>query len=536
MSAPADCKHVVAFTISGGWGHARPMVAFLCRLVQRVPVLVTFIVSVAIEDRTRNEVDRFLAGPHADKKERIRLVFIPAATPVRMAEMQENFENAYRAILADPATRAPDVMVCDTIARCVIQSTRALSPHTRVVGWCGYGAIAILTLAQMFEARIEEHWALIVRRFAEEGVSERDAANEIVLNSVTGKTLDVADLPPLADYELFPQPPIFMPWDVHFHSIRSVPTCDAIIAPSCRSVEPRTCDALAARLAPGHFFAVGPLFPPAAEGAGAAGASTSTGTAELAQSAEGAEIVKFMDRMLQERGEKSVLYISFGSTFSTFIGFEKEVMWAWFDVVADMGIPVIIAYHKMSEPLPAELRAKFDAGGVTLISTWTPQQYILAHPATGWFLTHNGFGGTNEALAAGVPTISWPICADQPLYALLVSRVHGTGYELDEVRRGFGRRPRASNGWAPASDAWEAGAAPLQVTWAPGGEGTVSGATVRAVREEARRVLGWAFFDEGRRKEKQANAARVRAMMERAWDEDGVAAKDMRRFIEVFLS
>ena len=33
--------------------------------------------------------------------------------------------------------------------------------------------------------------------------------------------------------------------------------------------------------------------------------------------------------------------ISFGSTFSTFIGFEKEVMWAWFDVVADMGIPVV---------------------------------------------------------------------------------------------------------------------------------------------------------------------------------------------------
>ena len=85
-------------------------------------------------------------------------------------------------------------------------------------------------------------------------------------------------------------------------------------------------------------------------------------------------------------------------------------MWAWFDVVADMGIPVvsraprinlvkafvvriklgrtltdvaqIVAYHKMSEPLPAELKAKFDAGGVTLISTWTPQQYVLAHPVS----------------------------------------------------------------------------------------------------------------------------------------------------------
>ena len=92
MPTPGYTKHVVAFTISGGWGassharrscsyangqhvgHARPMVAFLCRLVQRAPVLVTFIVSVIIEDKTRNEVDRFLTGEHADKKERFRCV------------------------------------------------------------------------------------------------------------------------------------------------------------------------------------------------------------------------------------------------------------------------------------------------------------------------------------------------------------------------------------------------------------------------------------------------------------------------------
>lgn len=311
----------------------------------------------------------------------------------------------------------------------------------------------------------------------------------------------------MADYELFPQePPVFMPWDVHFHSIRSVPTCDAIVAPSCRSVEPKTCDALQSRLAPNHFFAVGPLFPPSTE------AILQAGVAEVAQSEGGAEIVSFMDRMLKERGEKSVLYISFGSTFSTFIGFEKEVMWAWFDVVADMRIPVIIAYHKMSDPLPGDLKAKFDAGGITLISSWTPQQYVLAHPATAWFLTHNGFGGTNEALAAGVPTISWPICADQPLYAMLVSRVHNTGYELDEVRRGFGRRQRLSNG------------------------ATASG-TLEAIREEARRVLQWAFFDEKKRKEKETNAARMKKMVESAWEEDnGVAVKDMRRFVDVFLS
>ena len=126
-----------------------------------------------------------------------RLVFIPAATPVRMQEMKENFENAYTVILADTTTRAPDVMVCDvrwgasneysfshiyvtqTIAHCVLQSTRAMSPATRIVGWCGYGAIAILTLAQMFEKDIEKHWELIERRVKEEGVLPRAVANEV---------------------------------------------------------------------------------------------------------------------------------------------------------------------------------------------------------------------------------------------------------------------------------------------------------------------------------------------------------------------
>lgn len=205
-------KHVVAFTISGGWGHARPMVAFLCRLVQRAPVFVTFIVSAVIEDRTKSEVDRFLTGEHTDKKERFRLIFIPSATPVRMVEMKQNFEKAYGPILDDPNTRHPDVMVCDTIAHCVIQSTRAMSPTTRIVGWCGYGAIAILTLAQMFEDKIEEHWALIEKRAAEDGVRPTDTANELVLQCLQ----DINYLPytvivshrPLARLHVVSSPPL----------------------------------------------------------------------------------------------------------------------------------------------------------------------------------------------------------------------------------------------------------------------------------------------------------------------------------------
>ncbi|KAJ6526892.1 hypothetical protein DFH09DRAFT_1414829 [Mycena vulgaris] len=38
-----------------------------------------------------------------------------------------------------------------------------------------------------------------------------------------------------------------------------------------------------------------------------------------------------------------------------------------------------------------------------MATAWAPQQYILAHQATGWSLTHCGHGGVYEAHARGVP-------------------------------------------------------------------------------------------------------------------------------------
>ncbi|KAL8552061.1 hypothetical protein ACS0TY_000939 [Phlomoides rotata] len=47
------------------------------------------------------------------------------------------------------------------------------------------------------------------------------------------------------------------------------------------------------------------------------------------------------------------------------------------------------------------------------IVSWAPQEEVLAHAATGGFLTHSGWSSTLESIVEGKPMICWPYFADQ---------------------------------------------------------------------------------------------------------------------------
>ncbi|KAL0580951.1 hypothetical protein V5O48_001043 [Marasmius crinis-equi] len=488
-------KHIFAWTISGGWGHARPMLAFLCHLVKAKPVDITFAVSQVIFARARDELPRHFGEAEAEAKSLIRLVEVSSSSPIRLEEMKQNYESVLDSILNDDNQRDPDIFLTDVIAFCTLDVARTKSrkPY-KIVGWCSVAPMLLYThLRELSEGHsgigkaVERVQAEMEEKAKVDGIPFRQAAIKYNDSHVTGRVLSVPDLPPVADYEMYPQ-------------------CDGLLSPSCYVLEPNAFDALSEWFEGRPALAVGPLYP---SGADAHAQEAKSG--ELAQTKAEANIEQFLDTVLQERGTRSILYISFGSTFSTVVGIEADKLWAWIDVVVDMNVPVIVSYPPQNAPLPEKLQSKVDASKVTFICQYAPQQYILSHPATGWFLTHNGLSSTVETLQAGIPMISWPICADQPVYAMLNALVLKTGYELHEVRRGHGLKYRHGYDKTPIG-------------------------TVDAVRQEAREVLTKAFLDEKERKEKQAAAEVLQAKLAVAWQEGQPAKEAMRRFVDAFLS
>ncbi|KAJ4768547.1 Glycosyltransferase [Rhynchospora pubera] len=66
-----------------------------------------------------------------------------------------------------------------------------------------------------------------------------------------------------------------------------------------------------------------------------------------------------------------------------------------------------------------------------VVPSWAPQVKVLAHAATGGFLSHCGWNSTLESVSQGVPMITWPLYAEQRMNALML--VDGAGIALRPV-------------------------------------------------------------------------------------------------------
>ncbi|KAL6873392.1 hypothetical protein ACP4OV_013474 [Aristida adscensionis] len=125
-------------------------------------------------------------------------------------------------------------------------------------------------------------------------------------------------------------------------------------------------------------------------------------------------------RWLDTQPPSSVLYISFGSqnTIQRHQMMElaaaleaagQAFLWA---VRPPVGFDA--AGELRDEWLPDGFEARARAGGRgLLVRGWAPQVRILAHGATGAFLSHCGWNSVLESLAHGVPLLGWPLAAEQ---------------------------------------------------------------------------------------------------------------------------
>ncbi|KAJ1688923.1 hypothetical protein LUZ63_013078 [Rhynchospora breviuscula] len=188
---------------------------------------------------------------------------------------------------------------------------------------------------------------------------------------------------------------------------------------------------------------------------------------------------------LNTKPPASVLYISFGSQFTVHARAMMELAIA----LEYMSHPFIWVIRP---PLGYDIREKFKAewlpegfeGRVKLqkkgllIHEWAPQVEILAHEATGAFLSHCGWNSTLESLTHGVPVIAWPLLADQ-FYNSKMLEDMGLAVEL---ARGL--------------------MADLEREW---------------VQEVVQTVMG----ENNKGKELKLKAREIREVMETAWKEDG---------------
>jgi UDP:flavonoid glycosyltransferase YjiC (YdhE family) len=67
-------------------------------------------------------------------------------------------------------------------------------------------------------------------------------------------------------------------------------------------------------------------------------------------------------------------------------------------------IPLVVARPGISSaPASEENLQNLRDSPIAMELEWAPQETILSHPATGWFLSHGGWNGTQEALQYRVP-------------------------------------------------------------------------------------------------------------------------------------
>ncbi|KAJ7915910.1 hypothetical protein B0H13DRAFT_1999169 [Mycena leptocephala] len=121
-------------------------------------------------------------------------------------------------------------------------------------------------------------------------------------------------------------------------------------------------------------------------------------------------------------GKKSVLYISFGSLYFP-IG-TPQLVEALVTTLLELEepFPFIFALGSEMAFLPADLIQCVNTSGKGFICDfWVEQPAILQHGGVGWFLTHGGFNSVTESFTQGIPLIIWPVGAEQPINAAMLS-------------------------------------------------------------------------------------------------------------------
>ncbi|KAJ3554094.1 hypothetical protein NM688_g3283 [Phlebia brevispora] len=521
-----DCSHLVLAAYAA-WGHTKPLCSFAARLVKTRDVYVTLFMAPWFYDRVDEEVSRSFDEHEADARARLRLIALEATDEgfLEMDGFNPAFEKAYQALVrGQPLVCAktakehgpvpnPDAVVLDFFGSKMLHAVRKLSPQpVKIYGWVvSCTGSYHLHIGMQSPNRNKDIRARIHEEAQKSGRSIREVAAEVCVPTANrynssqldvqafyspkGRITNVPGVPPMFDYEEYPQKEMIPASEVGLFRMSNAEftdNCDGMVIATPHCIEPPESLEAMLKYYEGDVHVVGPMLPVA----------TKDYVTQKRPSDKAQEIDDFMTRTLELHGPNSLIYISFGSFWwST----EPEKIWAFLDLLLERKIPFIFSHASPFAQVPDGVREKVKNAGTGLFSPWSPQEYILSHPVTGWFVTHCGFNSLIESIALGVPMICWPYQADQPVNTMYLTENLGVAYELFEVRTGHGLKPICRNGKTPTG-------------------------TLDAVRQEANQVLDQAFSEDG--VGKRAKVKKLQESFAQAWEEQGPSQLALERFID----
>jgi len=317
-----------------------------------------------------------------------------------------------------------------------------------------------------------------------------------ILYHTEGKLVRIPGLPAMYDYEFFPQYFEIFIIDI-FHKMMgdaytSFRECDAAIVATSYAYESVSLDSLKQCFfdKQKELHVLGPLLPP--------GYGTKTQNGE---EGTGSDIETFLSEMLVQHGERSVFFVCFGSLFWPPV---PEYLDEIIECLIEKKSPFILPYGSFTAKLSEKLAERIQSSGLGMITKWCPQQFVLNHPATGWFVSHGGFNSVTESLASGIPLILFPHLGDQPFAAAHITENLQAGFELFQVRSGKGVMPIFRNGLTPAGSR-------------------------EAVGIEVRQIIDLCRSEKGQ--EIRSNAEKLKVKFAKALHEGGAARQEIRNFL-----
>ncbi|KAG8090201.1 hypothetical protein GUJ93_ZPchr0011g28763 [Zizania palustris] len=402
----------VAMLVTPGMGHLIPLAELAKRLVARHGVRATLLTFASTASATQR---KFLASLPAG----IESVSLP---PVDLSDL--------------PPDAAIETLMSEECVRLVPALTGILArlrETTRLVAF-----VADLFGTDSFDAARD---AGVPRRYLFFPANLHTLT--LILNlpeldvSIPGKFGDLAEPVRLPGCVPIPGPDILAPlqdksnpcykWMLHhgkrYHEV------DAILVNSFDAVEPNAAKELRLQK-PGRpvVYPIGPLI--------------TTNTADDATPR--AACLDWLDR----QPAKSVIFVSFGSGGSLptdqmrelALGLElsgQRFLWV-VRSPSDQGDVNANYYDAESKKdpfgyLPDGFTERTKDVGL-LVPSWAPQTKVLAHPATGGFLTHCGWNSVLESLLHGVPMVAWPLFAEQRQNAVMLTDGVGAAIRVPESK------------------------------------------------------------------------------------------------------